>query len=386
MLADVPSEIFATEALALRRAGFAVLPAHGKEPTRKGFTKWKHAPGPRAVAEWAEEDPTANIVYVPGLCRTERGGDPIVVVDADDAETSGRIEEIFGRTPGKVKTRRGKHALYRDGGSALGNLSSLKKFGLNADLKHGRSIVVAPPSLHDSGTVHYAWEDCDPSVIRDLPMFNVQALQGLIDSRSPSRELQESQSPGRESRPYVTGTAPAPGMAAGRLREDSRGLGLNDMLCKHAWAVDGYDELLDLARTINQDYPVPLDDDEVVKRSKAVWKDRTEGKLQRWLGREATAQATKFEVKDLSAQGKNGGDALMLLMLFRAEHSARVRRGETFEINPKAMAKCQSLHWSPGRIRAARNVLLEAGYIKVVAQARNCRTGRMATQYTLVID
>src|SRR5207244_5748798 len=74
MLADVPSEIFATEALALRRAGFAVLPAHGKEPTRKGFSKWKHAPGPRAVAEWAEEDPTANIVYVPGLCRTERAG------------------------------------------------------------------------------------------------------------------------------------------------------------------------------------------------------------------------------------------------------------------------------------------------------------------------
>ena len=151
MLIDGPAQIFASEAMKLRRVGFAVLPAHGKEPTRRGFTKWKHAPGPSVVAVWAEKDPTANIVYVPGLCRTERGGDPIVVVDADDEETAGRIEKIFGRTPGKVQTRRGKHALYRDGGFSLGDLSSLKKFGLNADLKHGRSIVVAPPSLHASG-------------------------------------------------------------------------------------------------------------------------------------------------------------------------------------------------------------------------------------------
>jgi hypothetical protein len=146
----------------LRRAGFAVLPAHGKEPTHSGFTKWKHAPGPRAVEEWAIKDPTANIVYVPGLSRTERGGDPIVVVDSEDEETAQEVERRFGRTPGMVKTRRGHHALYRDGGAALGNLSSLRKFGLNADLKHGRSVVVAPPSIHpDDRSVVYAWEDCE---------------------------------------------------------------------------------------------------------------------------------------------------------------------------------------------------------------------------------
>ena len=383
MLIDAPSQIFASEAMALRRAGFAVLPAHGKEPTRKGFTKWKHAPGPSVVAEWAEKDPTANIVYVPGLCRTERGGDPIVVVDADDEEASARVEEIFGRTPGKVQTRRGKHALYRDGGSALGDLSSLKKFGLNADLKHGRSIVVAPPSLHDSGA-RYMWEDCDPTVIRDLPVFNVKALQDLIDSASPGWGPQEIHSPGWKSRPNVTQTAPAPHTATGRPREGSRGLGLNDLLCKHAWAVDTRDELLDVARTINSDYPIPLDDDEVVKRADAVWKDLEEGKLERWLGREANPRASKEEIKHLSSIGKNGGDALMLLMLFRAEHSARVRRGETFAINPKKMAEHQSLDWSPDRFRAARKLLLAGGYIKVTEPGKNSRNGRRSTQYTLV--
>ena len=262
---DPLSEIFASEAPALRRAGFAVLPAHGKEPKRKGFTKWPHAPSLRTVVEWAENDPTADIVYVPGLCSTERG-DAIIVVDADDAEASGRIEEMFGRTPGKVKTRRGKHALYRDGGSALGKLSSLKKFGVNADIKHGRSIVVAPPSRHETGTMNYAWEGCDPSVIRDLPVFNVAALQDLVDCRSP----------GWDSGPNVTNTAPPPS-PVGRLRDNSRGLGLNDLLCKHAWAVETRDELLDVARTINQDYPAPIHDDEVVKRTNAVWKDLNGG-------------------------------------------------------------------------------------------------------------
>jgi hypothetical protein len=100
-----------------------------------------------------------------------------------------------------------------------------------------------------------------------------------------------------------------------------------------------------------------------------------------WLGREANAQAEKAEIKGLS-QEKNGGDAFMLLMLFRAEHTARVLRGETFEINVKAMAKCKSLCWSARRFRNARDVLLATGHIKITEPGRNCRTGRLATQYT----
>ena len=144
------------------------------------------------------------------------------------------------------------------------------------------------------------------------------------------------------------------------------------------------DELLDVARAINSDYPVPLDDDEVVKRADAVWKDLEGGKLERWLGREANARASKEEIKHLSSIGKNGGDALMLLMLLRAEHSARVRRGETFAINPKAMAECQSLEWTPDRFRAAKKLLLIGGYIVVTEPGHNSRNGRTSTQYTLV--
>jgi hypothetical protein len=175
-------------------------------------------------------------------------------------------------------------------------------------------------------------------------------------------------------------------VAEGRRRETSRGLGLNDLLCKHASFVDSLDELLDVARTINQDYPTPIeDDDEVVKRTQAVWEDLQAGKLTRWLGREGNAHASKSEIKDLS-QEKNGGDALMLLMLLRSEHTARVRRGETFALNCRALADCQSLSWTEDRFRNARDVLLRCGHIKVVCPVRHRRRGRTAAQYTLVLE
>src|SRR5215470_609261 len=144
-----PEPVFASKAPPMRRAGFAVLPARGKEPIRKGYRSWRTAPGPEAVAKWAEKDPDADIVYVPGLSRAKPGGSGIVVLDADDELACEEVVKMFGDTPGKVRTRRGRHFQYRDTGFHFGKLSSLKAFGINADVKHGNSIVVAPWSRHE---------------------------------------------------------------------------------------------------------------------------------------------------------------------------------------------------------------------------------------------
>jgi Bifunctional DNA primase/polymerase, N-terminal len=371
-------EIFAREAPALREAGFAVLPAHGKQPMRKGFSTWRYAPGPSAVAKWAKKDPCADIVYVPGLSKAKRGGNGLIVVDADDAEACNRVIETFGDTAGKVKTRRGEHFLYRDHGGSLGNLSSLKKLGINADVKHGQNgagIVCAPPSIHEKDpSFAYAWDGCDATVIRDLPVFPISALQALIDRAGP----------GSKSVPNITTTAPAPRPPVrDGFREESRGLGLNDALCEQVWAVNTEGELLDVAREINLGFPVPLDDAEVISRTHAVWNDRVEGILQNWRGRKATARPCRDELRMLSALGSNGGDAAMLLMLLRAEHTARVRRGESFAINPKAMAERRSLQWTPRRFRGARDALLRGGFITVAEPCKNSRNGRVSAQYTL---
>ena len=74
---DTPPEpVFASKAPPMHRAGFAVVPAHGKEPIRKGYRNWRHAPGAETIARWAEKDPDADVVYMPGLLRAMRAASP----------------------------------------------------------------------------------------------------------------------------------------------------------------------------------------------------------------------------------------------------------------------------------------------------------------------
>jgi Bifunctional DNA primase/polymerase, N-terminal len=160
--------IFADAGPRMQREGFAVLPAKGKAPLMAGFPEWKRAPTAAAVNKWAVRYPDADLVHVPGLSRG-RSGDAIIVVDGDDDDSCSRIVELFGDTPGKVLTRRGRHFLYNDTGYQIGKVQSQKKYGLNADLKHGKSIVVAPPSRHEKDrSFTYRWDECDDTVIRDL--------------------------------------------------------------------------------------------------------------------------------------------------------------------------------------------------------------------------
>ena len=67
----------------------------------------------------------------------------------------------------------------------------------------------------------------------------------------------------------------------------------------------------------------------------------------------------------------------MRLRPIRAEHQARVQRGETFALNAKAMSDKETLAWTPDRFRKAIGVLLSAGYIKQV-EGTQTRPGREA--------
>ena len=349
-----------------------MLPADGKKPRRTGYRKWRHAPDLSAISMWAEQDPGADIVYVPGLSRARGSDHGIVVLDGDDEEACARIVEVFGDTPGKVKTRRGYHNLYEATDGDLGRLTSLKKFGINADVKHGNSIVVAPPSRHqDDRGFAYAWDGCDETVIRNLPPFNVQSLQRLLDKARPQD--------------MILGADPHRG-----LRDGSRKLWLNDLLCSHAMHCDTEAELLDVARTANMDLPqnglVMLEDDVVAERTAVVWRDVQEGKLEAWRGRPGNARACGSELDELCRlRQRNGPDAFALLMRLRIEHSAACRRGETFSITPKAMAKAGVIPgWTRERYETARDLLLLSGLIERVSDLKITRQGRIGARYRLV--
>jgi hypothetical protein len=286
------------------------------------------------------------------------------VLDADDAEADARIVELFGESPGQIKTRRGRHRLYRQGGADLGTISSLKPFGLNADIKHGRSIVVAPPSRHeDDRSFAYVFENCDASVLRDLPPLDSKAFRDLIGGESAKRAL--------------------------GFRDDSRGQNLNDKLV--AFVSLGFDDdqdawnlILAEAHVINDGYErgglERLPEAEVVSRARKGLEDHEAGKFTPRHNRRATATTNADEVR-FFASVPQGVSALTLLMLLRAEHGARCKRGETFAICPRAMRRDQVLaDWSEKRLREARTVLLELDFIREVTSA----TRSSPAQYELV--
>ena len=144
-----------------------------------------------------------------------------------------------------------------------------------------------------------------------------------------------------------------------------------------------------MARTANnslRDRCVPLlDDADVVKRADQVWKDAQDGRFENWVGREGVARSKVSEIDELARLSARGApDAFMLLMRLRVAHSARCRRGETFSITPKAMARDDTIpSWDWKRYARARDLLLLAGFIERVATFRNTRDGRMPAQYRL---
>lgn len=368
---------FADHAPHMQAAGWAVLPAVGKSPIRKGFNTWRFRPSAKIIDKWAKEAPDADIVYVPGLCATKLGKRSLIVVDPDDAEAIGQAEELFGDTPGKVRTRRGAHRLYDGAGLDLGNVTSLRPYGLNIDLKHGQNgagIVVAPYSRHqDDRSFRYAWDGCDETVIRDLPPFPIDKLKALLEKHQPKMKPE-----------------PETAVRTG-FRCNSRGLGLNDYLVAHAWAwadCDTHAErmaaAIDKAQQFNEDLPrlgrETLDGDDIEKRTAQVVKDLEAGKIERFHAKRATCTSDADEIRALCEFSSNGDSAFTLLQLLRAEHGDRCKRGETFRIVIPAMAEANVLgRWSWRKYREARDLLLELGLIREVSPA----TPKRAAEYIL---
>lgn len=354
--------IFAEHAHGLRDAGLAVLPLapSDKEPEIAGFTKWRGRPSHKSISGWAKKFPDSNIGYLPGLSG-------LVVVD-DDGGAADRIVETFGETPVKVQSRRGAHYFYRKPRGDMPKVVSLRSYGLNADLKHGHSIVVAPPSVHETGHV-YGWLGCDADALKSLPVFPVDPLQKLLDSRKAKTQDQLKSEAG--------------------FRGTSRELQLNDFLLRHVMNVEDVFELIDIAKTWNDDLPDrginSLTGDEVMKMVRAIWKDRQSGKLECFHGRRATVKVVMSEMDVLSAHGKEGTTlAFPLLVKLRGEHSGRMARGETFALNQGAMVREQTMPgWTRYDYEKARKVLLAAGFVQIVEDGRNSRTGRVSTRYKL---
>jgi Bifunctional DNA primase/polymerase, N-terminal len=350
--------VFGDHAVRMASVGLAVVPlSREREPYVHGFDRWSRPPGLRTLAGWAEKYPGANIGVLPGLSN-------VLVADVDDASQVAAVEELLGPTPLRSRTSRGIHLWYAKPQDRLpGNL---RKYGLEVDLKAGSNLVIAPPSIHESGVAYALDEGCTWLALKELVQPRIEKLRKFIDAAKKVEpvELRE-------------------------MRDGSRGQWLNDSLCKHAASCGDFGEMLDVARTANQSLRdrglEPLDDHEVIKRAEGVWRDAEAGKLEQWVGGEGVARLTGRELQVLCRlDTKTGPDAYTLLAHFKLQHSARCKRGETFNITPKAMQRDDVIPgWSRERYERSRDLLLLGGFIERVSEYTNTAEGRSGAQYRL---
>lgn len=111
-------------------------------------------------------------------------GNGLVVVDLDDDEAINRLDELAKPHGGlpvcpTVQTARGRH-LYFKADRPIGNKAKLQK--LKIDIRSDGGYVVAPPSIHASGST-YAWVTHPKEV--QLPLLP-QCLLEFIEPSKPS--------------------------------------------------------------------------------------------------------------------------------------------------------------------------------------------------------
>ena len=350
--------VFGDHAEHMASLGLAVVPlGRDRKPKVSGFNRWSHPPAVSTVADWVQRHPDANIGILPGLSG-------VWVADVDSADQVNEVENLLGQTPLRVRTKRGVHLYYAETHERLPG--TLRKNGLNVDLKAGNSIVIAPPSLHESGH-RYRLDGADWSARSELPRPNIERLCRFLEGQG-KRTVADS---------------------AREMRDGSRKQWFNDELVKQVSYCDTFDELLDVTRTLNMDLPKlghePLGDAVVFARAQKVWRDRQDGKIKPMLGGPGIAQLEESEIAALTRfDPKGAGDAFMLLAKLRIAHSARCRRNETFCITPQSMARDEVIPgWPWKRYMRARDLLIQANLLEKVSRFKCTRDGRIAAQYRL---
>ena len=116
---------------------------------------------------------------------------------------------------------------------------------------------------------------------------------------------------------------------------------------------------------------------------RGVWQDRVSGKIERWAGAESKSKRRRVEFDLLNGIDPNTAPlAHVLLDRLRDEHSARCRRGETFALTVRSMARDRVIAgWGWSKYDRARKLLLKAGLIEKVSQFIQTADGRVAAQY-----
>ena len=331
---------YATAAMRLREVGIVTLPCcgdEGKEPTVRGFNRWRAPHSGKSIDNFARKFPMANLGILLGPSR-------LVVVDVDDATLITQMVSRFGATPLIVRTPSGGAHLYYRAGHKQVSIDLRAHENIAVEIKSERALVIAPPSINFSTGKPYRFDRGDWGDLSAIPDFDKYRLG--------------------ESRTTIRG---AKAISVGR-----RNNALFRELLAHAPSCDSLDGLMDVAHSRNEFlFEAPLPAAEVDKAARSAWGYQADNR--NWVGSRPRI-VHHYETVIKFAVHKKGGDAMLLLAVLQSQHA---RRNQPFAIDRTAMAKAGVLPgWSAGRIRAARFALIELGGVVRARTGRRRADGR----------
>jgi hypothetical protein len=251
-----------------------------------------------------------------GFATDNRNGVSVLDIDTPDDRVLVQALDRHGHTPLIARTGSGKfHAYYRHNGERR----RIRPWsGREIDLLGKGGMVVAPPSKVAKGS--YAFIEGSLDDVSRLPVMRNLEFEKLEPVKQGER---------------------------------------NDKLwrhcMRHARHVETYDELLDVARTFNDECLPPMEDSEVMSAAQSAWRITERG--DNWFGR----HGAWFPVEEVSLLVSQT-DALALLVFMRANQGPAA----TFLC---ANGLAEKFGWRRHRIANARRRLIELGYMKPVRQA-----------------
>jgi len=167
---------------------------------KESFIPWKEyqtrLPTKEEVTKWFTENPSANIAIITGPVSN------LVVFDFDKISAFEEVQEIGGLPESTIvaRTGRGFHVYIKYPDFNV-SISPNADFGL--DIKSTGGYVVAPPSIHGSGS-QYEW--VEGSSIKDVAPapctpWMIEYLKNKCTDRSTEKKKKENNAPDHADKP-----------------------------------------------------------------------------------------------------------------------------------------------------------------------------------------
>jgi Bifunctional DNA primase/polymerase, N-terminal/Primase C terminal 1 (PriCT-1) len=172
-------------ALALAQKGFHIFPCRPRDKRPATANGLKDATtDPDIIQAWWQQQPDNNLAIATGSA----SGVFDLDIDGLDAEAAlRRLEAEHGALPATVEaiTARGRHVYFRWPQEPVRN--SAGKIGTHIDVRGVGGYVIAPPSIHPSGS-RYCWSVDSASNIANAPGWLLARQKGAPASATLSPE------------------------------------------------------------------------------------------------------------------------------------------------------------------------------------------------------